>query len=137
MVDEKKKSSSDSWAKVEPIAVGFGTWSWLIALASGIVSIIQGIISVSPVTVWGIVIPATNYAIGLGVWLFIQGGVTLVLMLIYVLKPFSANCKAKEWDSLVAGKTKMWVMAILLVVFGYWGAAGVIIPAILLTFVRK
>ncbi len=128
MVDEKKSSSSSSWAKVEPVAVGLGTWSWLIALASAAYSLGYGIYVLS----WGY-----YWTSGSGVWLVIQGGVTLVLIFIYVLKPFSACCKAKEWEKLIAEKTKMWVFAILLVVFSYWGAAGVIIPAILLTFVRK
>ncbi|MBN2152761.1 MAG: hypothetical protein JW839_15020 [Candidatus Lokiarchaeota archaeon] len=137
MADEKKKSSSDSWAKVEPVAVGFGTWSWLIALAAAIVSAIQGIVNVSPTyTPWG-PIPASNWAIGIGIWNFIQAGVTVVIIFIYVLKPFSVKCKAKEWDSILGEKTKMWVMAIILAVFSYWGCAGVIIPAIMLTFVRK
>ena len=70
--------------------------------------------------------------------MIIQGCVTIVLVLIYVLKPFSARCKGKEWKVLVEEKMfgnlpKMWFMGILLAVFSYWGAAGVLAPAIMIT----
>ncbi|MEX2683718.1 MAG: hypothetical protein Q6373_019240 [Candidatus Sigynarchaeota archaeon] len=78
---------------------------------------------------------AANAALGQAIWNFIGMGVTLVLIFIYVLKPFSIKCAAKDWEALVADGKKMWIMWILLAVFSYWGCIGVAIPAIMLTFI--
>jgi hypothetical protein len=136
---EKKKSASGDWP--EAVAVGLGTWSWLISLGCGVYSLLTGL--------WYVGALGGIYSLGLGfgyyglsssgVWMIIQGVGALVLTFIYVLKPFSAKCKAKDWEALIEDKvggsfSKMWLMGILLVVFGYWGSAGVLIPAILITF---
>ncbi len=150
MVDEKK-SSNDTWAKMENPMSMLGKFSWLIALGSAIVMLILAISAINAynTAMWwynryiGLGLPGSaasfqvtaNAVMGQAVWYFICMGVTVVLIFIYVLKPFSAKCAAKDWEALIADGKKMWIMWILLAVFSWWGCAGVALPAIMLTFV--
>ena len=138
----KKETTSGSWASMEPIVVGMGTWSWVLVLVAAAVDIGWGIYGLS---LWG-------WSLGIGyygyyggsiyIWYIIGGIVELLLLFIYVLKTFVPKCKAKDWEFLLSDSIfspkfpKMIFFAILLFVFSpaieYCGGALVIIPAILL-----
>jgi len=128
-----------------------GKFSWLIALASAIV---LALLAIPSIRLYQTNMDLYNYYIGLGypmsavpfqiaanaavgqaIMYFIFAGVTIVLIFIYVLKPFSVKCGAKDWEALVADGKKMWIMWIILAVVSWWGCVGVALPAIMLTFV--
>ncbi len=153
MVDEKKSQSNDTWAKMEQPMSMLGKFSWLIALGGAIVMAVSAIPALTAYNLamvsynqyialgigWETAAAAAqltaNAAMGQAVMYFIFAGVTVVIMLIYVLKPFSVKCAAKDWEALIADGKKMWIMWIILAVVSWWGCAGVAIPAIMLTFV--
>lgn len=131
---KKKGEKSESWSKAEPWVVGLGRFAWLIGIAAAAVYIIYGI-TLLPI----------RWYIGTGIWYIASGAAAAVLSLIYGLGSFSKTCADKDWNFLVNDVIKfgslrvpkMLFFGILIAVFSNgWGAAGFLIPAILIFVIQ-
>ncbi|MFX1488757.1 MAG: hypothetical protein ACFFBI_06385 [Promethearchaeota archaeon] len=138
MSEEWKHANWVSW---------LGKLAWIIVIVSSALGIIFSIVSIAEtVTFYTTYLPGTPIPIQFWpVWNIIWG-IILILIAIIIIRPkFSKPCGEKDWDRLydwylkIGGAKVPWmfIWGIFYAIFGWyvWGAALILIPAIMLIWV--
>ena len=135
----------DRWHQTENLVVIFGKFAWVFAVIGTMLSLFSGITKTQTYNSLAAnpsLQAIASMQIGTIVYDFVSVGVSVVITLAYVIKPFSKHCAAKDWDALLEDKMfgkfpRMWLMGILLEVFGSGiGGMGILFPALLLKLNR-